>query len=71
MSFEKVTLESFEEWKHHPVTKRFMKVLKDDREAMKEGLADGAFEDEVEIKGRCRVIAVILDTQYEDLFQTK
>jgi hypothetical protein len=48
-----------------------MKALKDDREAMKEGLADGAFEDEVEIKGRCRVIAVILDTQYEDLFQTK
>lgn len=69
MGFEQVTKENFEEWKHHPVTVKFMKQLKQDREMMKEGLANGSFDDELEIKGRCRVIAVILDTQYEDLFQ--
>jgi len=69
MGSEKVTLETFEEWKHHPVTKRFMRQLRDDREQLKEGLAMGAFEDDAEIKGRCRVIAVILDIQYEDMFQ--
>ncbi|CAB4240634.1 hypothetical protein UFOVP38_34 [uncultured Caudovirales phage] len=71
MAIEQVTQESFEEWKHHPVTKKFMKQLKDDREVMKEGLANGSFDDEAEIKGRCRVIAIILDTQYEDLHQSK
>ncbi|CAB4169933.1 hypothetical protein UFOVP907_33 [uncultured Caudovirales phage] len=68
---EQVNAENFEEWKHHPVTKRFMKMLHTDRESMKEGLVNGSFEDEMEIKGRCRVIAVILNTEYEDLFQPK
>ena len=71
MALEQVNTENFEEWRHHPVTKRFMKMLHDDREAMKEGLVNGSFEDEMEIKGRCRVIAVILNTEYEDLFQLK
>jgi hypothetical protein len=52
MSIEPVTAESFEEWKHHPVTKRFMKMLQTDREAMKEGLINNAFEEEAEVKGR-------------------
>jgi len=69
MALEKVTLENFEEWQHHPVTKQFMKQLRDDREQLKEGLAMGTFEDDAEIKGRCRVIAVILDIRYEDMFQ--
>jgi hypothetical protein len=71
MSAELVSLESFEEWKHHPVTKRFMKMLTTDRESMKEGLINNAFEEEAEIKGRCRVIAVILNIEYEDLFEVK
>jgi hypothetical protein len=71
MSIEPVSAESFEEWKHHPVTNRFMKMLQADREAMKEGLINNAFEEEAEIKGRCRVIAVILNIEYEDLFETK
>jgi hypothetical protein len=71
MSIEPVTAESFEEWKHHPVTKRFMKMLQTDREAMKEGLINNAFEEEAEVKGRCRVIATLLNLEYEDLFETK
>ena len=55
MSIEPVTAESFEEWKHHPVTKRFMKMLQTDREAMKEGLINNAFEEEAEVKGRTEV----------------
>jgi uncharacterized phage-associated protein len=66
---EPLTLETFEEWKHHPVTKRLMKQLRSDRETMKEGLINNAFEEEQEVKGRCRAIAVILDIDYYDLVE--
>lgn len=66
---EAVSRENFEEWKHHPVTKQLMKLLTADREAMKEGLVHGAFDDEQEVKGRCRAIAIILTLEYEDLFE--
>jgi hypothetical protein len=67
---EPVSRENFEEWTFHPVTKRLMKMLQNDREAMKEGLINNTFEDEVEVKGRCRAIAIILNLEYEDLFDT-
>ena len=38
---------------------------------MKEGLINNAFEEEAEVKGRCRVIATLLNLEYEDLFETK
>jgi hypothetical protein len=67
---EPVSRENFEEWTFHPVTKRLMKMLQNDRETMKEGLINNAFDDEVEVKGRCRAIAIILNIEYEDLFDT-
>lgn len=66
---EPVSPENFEEWEHHPVTKRLMKLLEKDRETMKEGLVNGSFDDEAEVKGRCRAIAIILNLEYEDLFE--
>tara|TARA_R110000822_G_scaffold169220_1_gene309216 strand:+ start:171 stop:398 length:228 start_codon:yes stop_codon:yes gene_type:complete len=68
---EIVTSDNFDEWKHHPVTKRLLKMLGTDREAMKEGLVNNAFDDEQEVKGRCRAIAIILSLEYEDLFEVK
>jgi hypothetical protein len=68
MLFEPVTEENFQEWKHHPVTKKLMKMLLADRESMKEGLINDAFDNEQEVKGRCRAIAVIIGIEYEDLF---
>jgi hypothetical protein len=65
---EAVSPDTFEEWKYHPVTKRLLKMLKDDRETMKEGLINNVFDDELEVKGRCRAIAIILNLEYEDLF---
>lgn len=67
---EIVSRDSFEEWKHHPVTKRLLKMLNNDREAMKEGLISSSYDNEDEVKGRCRAIAIILDVQYEDLFDS-
>jgi aminoglycoside phosphotransferase len=67
---EPVSQDNFDEWKQHPVTKRLMKMLSTDREAMKEGLVNNAFDDEQEVKGRCRAIALILNLDYEDLFET-
>jgi len=66
---EIVNQDSFDEWKYHPVTKRLMKMLSTDREAMKEGLVNNTFDDEQEVKGRCRAIALILNLEYEDLFE--
>jgi hypothetical protein len=62
------TEEAFEEWRHHPVTQKLMKMLLADRETMKEGLINNAYDDELEVKGRCRAIAVILTLEYSDLF---
>lgn len=70
MLFEAVTEENFQEWKYHPVTKKLMKMLLADREAMKEGLINDAFDNELEVKGRCRAIAVIINIEYEDLFSS-
>lgn len=64
-----VTVDSFEEWLHHPVTKKLMKLLTEDRETMKEGLLMNSYTDEAEVKGRCRAIALILDLEYADLFR--
>ena len=68
---EIVSSDNFDEWKHHPVTKRLLRMLSDDRETMKEGLVNNAFDDEQEVKGRCRAIAIILNLEYEDLFEVK
>ena len=68
---EPVSPDNFDEWKHHPVTKRLFKMLLDDRETMKEGLINSSFDSEEEVKGRCRAIAIILSLEYEDLFEVK
>jgi len=47
---EPVSQDNFDEWKRHPVTKRLMKMLSTDRETMKEGLVNNAFDDEQEVK---------------------
>jgi hypothetical protein len=45
-----------------------MRMLLEDRDAMKEGLVNNAFTDEQEVKGRCRAIAVLLTLEYQDLY---
>jgi hypothetical protein len=67
---EVVSRENFEEWNLHPVTRRLMRLLHADRETLKEGLVQNAFENEEEVKGRCRAIALILSLEYEDLYQS-
>ena len=62
-----ITEEAFEEWKSSPVTLKLMKMLKADREEMKEGLVYDTFDNPDEVKGRCRAVAIILDLSYEEL----
>ena len=64
---EPITRDLYDEWAFHPITKRLMSMLMDDRERMKEGLIYNAFTDESEVKGRCRAIALLLNLGYEDL----
>lgn len=68
---EPVTEGTYEEWVNHPVTRKVMKMLYDDRETMKEGLVNDTFDYPEEVKGRCRAIAILLDLQYSDLFQSE
>jgi len=65
-----VTKELYDEWKVNPITVRLMQKLRQEREEMKEGLVYGNYAEEEEVKGRCRAIALLLDLQYEDLFDT-
>jgi len=67
---EAVSPSNFEEWKQHPVTKRLMKMLSNDRESMKEGLVNNSYDEDEEVKGRCRAIAIILNIEYEDLYES-
>jgi hypothetical protein len=50
-----ITKEDWVDWKQHKVTKMFLKAVHDKREALKEGIADGAVEgDELQRTiGRC------------------
>tara|TARA_R110000868_G_scaffold23801_2_gene95140 strand:+ start:587 stop:802 length:216 start_codon:yes stop_codon:yes gene_type:complete len=65
---EPVTEESFIEWKSHPVTLKLFHLLKAEREEMKEGLANKTYEFPDIVIGRCQAVALILDTDYEDLY---
>lgn len=63
-----VTPEAFEEWKHHPVTKQLLKKLLTDRETMKEGLVYDSYENPENVKGRCQATAILLNLEYEDIY---
>ena len=66
---EPVTEEDFKEWVQSPVTKKFFRILVDEREEMKEGLVNGNYENEEMVKGRCQALALILDIDYKDLYK--
>ena len=62
-----ITREEFNEWKGNNVTQAFFTQIYKDREEMKEGLANAAYLNDDEVRGRCKVIALFLDLTYEDL----
>ena len=62
-----ITEEMFEEWRGHPVTIRVMNMLEKEREEMKEGLIYDAYDNSEEVKGRCRVLAILLTLEYKDV----
>ncbi len=66
-----ITREEFEEWATLPVTRRLFKKLIEEREDMKEGLANSSYEFEDIVKGRCQAIALILDVTYERLLDNE
>ena len=66
-----VTLQDFQEWERHAVTKAFRKALTNNREYLKEMLVNGSYEpqQEAEVKGICKSVANILDMTYEELME--
>lgn len=64
-----MTEQEFQEWKGNQVTLALFKALYNERERLKEGLVQGAYEDENNIKGRCAAVASILTISYEELME--
>ena len=62
-----ITRQEFLEWQTNSVTEAFISRIRQDREDMKEGLCNGAYENPEEVMGRCKVLAILLDLRYEDL----
>lgn len=65
-----VSEDEFREWIDSPVTKRLFNQLSQDREEMKERLANNAVEatERDEVVGRCKAVAILLNLEYGDLF---
>ena len=68
---EPISAEQFLAWKNDPCTEAFMDKLYNEREDMKEALANNAYENDAEVKGRCRCLALILSLQYQDLLPSE
>lgn len=64
-----ITEQEFQDWKQNPVTEKLMYILTKEREEMKEGLVYGTYDEEHEVKGRCRAIANIVNIEYGDLYE--
>lgn len=64
---EDITKEQFLAWKHDPVTELLLQRIAQEREDMKEGIVNDAYENPEEVKGRCRAIAMLLEMDYHDL----
>jgi hypothetical protein len=65
------TREEFEEWKYHPVTQRLFSMMLEESGEMKDGLVMGSYDNEDEVKGRCKAIANLLRVEYEDLYASE
>jgi len=64
-----VTEQEFLEWKQHVVTSKLFEVLRKERATMAQGVIYGDFENEEEVKGRCKAIDRLVDMDYEDLYE--
>lgn len=64
-----VTEQEFLEWKQHVVTSKLFEVLRKERAVMAQGVIYGDFENEEEVKGRCKAIDRLVDMDYEDLYE--
>ena len=64
-----MTEQEFLDWKEHLVTKAFLKTLNGNREELKENVINGVYspEQELEVKGICKMVVNILELTYEEL----
>jgi hypothetical protein len=65
-----ITKDEFDEWLQMPTTKAFKKALFSNREEIKEGLIQGAFDSDYEARGMAKAIQKILLMDYEDLIES-
>ena len=65
-----LTQEDFNEWLQHPCTKAFKKALYKNRESLKEGMIQGAYEEPLKVQGMAEAIHKILVLDYQDLIES-
>lgn len=64
-----ITQEDYNEWKTQEVTKRFFKFLRDNKERLKEDWVIGLYEEDENLRGRCQMLSLIIDVEYEDIME--
>lgn len=61
-----VTQEEWEEWKQHPTTQEFFKMLTLERERVKELLVLGLYEEDEKAKGIAQGLKMLQEMTYEE-----
>ena len=64
-----ITEQEFEEWMSSRVTLRLFKMLRQEREDMKEGLVSDSYEQPELVKGRCQALGLLLELEYRDILE--
>ena len=59
----------FHAWKHHEVTERLMRLMKEERERMVQGVVYNHFENPEDVKGRIQAVDRLLELRWEDLYE--
>jgi hypothetical protein len=64
-----ITQEEYNEWRSQEVTKQFFKFLKHSKEGLKEDWVRGIYEDDENLRGRCQMLTLVIDVEYEDVME--
>lgn len=62
-----LTEEEFLEWKEHPVTKEFFKVLTLTRENLKENLIRDLYDNDEFVKGKATALLELLEMTFNEI----
>ena len=60
------TKDEWDDWKQHPVTKEFFRMLAKERESVKENLVLGIYEEDERARGIAKCLLDVIEMTYDD-----